>query len=250
VSYSVATLLIVVLIGSSATYAAEQSVPGDIFYPIKIKVTEPARDLLVQTPIARAQWESQKASRRLEEATTLATRNELTPERSQEIEVLFQEHVNAAAKALGTLSSSNASSTIHDLENEFDMTLAEHAHTLRVASQSSSSTRSNTIEERDHAREIQTDEPENRPTQQKVPQEVPGTQILSTTTASTTGQKENSTDSNRDTSSLEKKVEEARKQLRTEELRTRSERDRQERERDRNVSDHNRSPRQESEGME
>lgn len=246
VSYGVATLVIVVLIGSSATYAAERSIPGDIFYPIKIKVTEPARDLLAQTPAARAQWESQKASRRLEEATALATHNELTPERSQEIEALFQKHVNAAAQALGTLSASDAHTTARDLEDKFDMTLAEHARTLRTASQSTDR-QSSTTETRNRNKERGTRTYTAPPPQEEPAQDTPNTLRSSTTATSTAIEKELPTESNHDTSSLEKKVEEARKQLRTEELRTRSERNGEERERDRNISDHNRSPRQESE---
>lgn len=209
ITYSVASLLIVALLGGSAAVAAEQSVPGDLLYPVKIKVTEPARDLLVQTPTEHARWESQKASRRLEEAAILAKNNELTPERSKDIEERFQEHARAASKALNTLAITEATSTIHDIGQEFDDTLVEHARALRA-------TNNKRIEKSDESKKI-------------------------------ASSSESQNDDDRDTSSLEKKIKEVRQQFREDELRARSERDRKERESDSNVSSHNRSPRQESE---
>ncbi len=133
-SYSIASILIIVLVGGSAAVAAEQSVPGDILYPIKIKITEPARDLLIQEPANYARWESEKASRRLEEATTLAERNELTPERSRDIEERFQEHAREAAEAFTALALANGTSTAYDVEKEFDGSLAEHERSLHTVS--------------------------------------------------------------------------------------------------------------------
>jgi len=207
ITYSVASLLIVALLGGSAAVAAEKSVPGDLLYPVKIKVTEPARDLLVQTPTEHARWESQKASRRLEEAAILAEHNELTPERSKDIEERFQEHARAASEAFNTLATTEATSTIHDIEQEFDDTLMEHARVLRA-------TNDRRVEKSESSKKI----------------------------ASST-EEQNKDD--HDTSSLEKKIKEVRTQFREDELRARSERDRKERERDSNVSDHNGSPRQE-----
>ena len=138
VRYSVVSLLMVMCVGGSATFAAEQSVPGDFLYPTKIKVTEPARDLLAQQPADHARWESEKASRRLKEAETLIKRNELTPERSKDIEERFQEHARAATDALNTLSRVETTSTAHTIEKEFDDTLTEHARVLASSTEKQS----------------------------------------------------------------------------------------------------------------
>lgn len=228
VSYSIASALIVVLIGGSAAVAAEQSVPGDILYPIKIKVTEPARDLLIQEPATHARWESEKASRRLEEATVLAERNELTPERSRDIEKRFQEHVEGATEAFTTLASLSGTSTAYDAEKEFDGSLAAYERSLRAVS-------------RKEGREVEKSTSTENRKQKKAEKRREVSEIASSS--------DETTEERQDTSSLEKKIKEVRSKFREEELRSRSERNREEGESETNVSDHNGSPRQERDGV-
>src|SRR3990167_11094777 len=49
-------LVLVFGLGGGVSYAAENSLPGDTLYPIKVNITEPARGLLARTPKAKAKW--------------------------------------------------------------------------------------------------------------------------------------------------------------------------------------------------
>lgn len=70
-----ATFLIVIIIigyGSSAALAAEGALPGDVLYPVKMRVVEPlARLVAAQTPEAKADFETALLDRRLREAEAL-----------------------------------------------------------------------------------------------------------------------------------------------------------------------------------
>lgn len=92
ISY-VATALIVSISSGGIAYAAEGSVPGDLLYPVKINVTEPIRDVIAITPKAKADWELEKTSRRLHEATVLATKDKLDQEKREDMEDRLEKQV-------------------------------------------------------------------------------------------------------------------------------------------------------------
>jgi Domain of unknown function (DUF5667) len=59
---------------------AEQAVPGDILYPIKVQVTEEIRGSLSRDPYQKVVWETTRLERRITEARQLAKAGKLTPE--------------------------------------------------------------------------------------------------------------------------------------------------------------------------
>jgi hypothetical protein len=78
---ALAMLLLFSAVGAS--YAAEGTVPGQLLYPVKVHVTEPAREALALTPEAKVAWETERLKRRIEEAQILAVRGELTEAHSE-----------------------------------------------------------------------------------------------------------------------------------------------------------------------
>ena len=79
-------LVLVLMLGSGTSYAAEGALPGDLLYPVKKVVNEGVRAALAVTPEARVQWQTARTSRRLAEAQTLVAHNDLTPEKVALIE--------------------------------------------------------------------------------------------------------------------------------------------------------------------
>ncbi len=77
-------LMLVVGIGTS--YAAEAALPGDPLYAIKIGFTEPIQGVLSVSPVAKAEWNTELLSRRLEEAATLASKGNLNDSNRASIE--------------------------------------------------------------------------------------------------------------------------------------------------------------------
>ena len=60
------------LMGSSVSFAAENTVPGDTLFPIKIHVNETVRGAVAVTQKEKAEWEIRLVERRLEEFEKLA----------------------------------------------------------------------------------------------------------------------------------------------------------------------------------
>lgn len=94
----IAGLLIVAMGGSSAGAAslAENALPGDLLYPIKVNVNEEVRAALAKTPEKKADVALARAERRIEELNTLAARGELSEEIKTEIDHRIDEHVHDA----------------------------------------------------------------------------------------------------------------------------------------------------------
>ena len=76
-AYVFAALFAMISLGSVLAYEAEKSLPGENLYFIKVGITEPVRDRANLSPENKAQWESVKTIRRLEEALDLAAQGKL-----------------------------------------------------------------------------------------------------------------------------------------------------------------------------
>lgn len=66
--------------GGVLAYAAEDALPGDTLYSVKVAINEPAIAFLHRTPQAKARWAGRKLERRLAEAEKLSLRDSITPE--------------------------------------------------------------------------------------------------------------------------------------------------------------------------
>lgn len=95
---AVAGVLMFVLIGGSGVaYAAEGSLPGEVFYAVKIHVNERIEVALATTVDKKIAVETQIAERRVAEAQQLEAAGRLDATMTAEIEKNFDEH---AARAL------------------------------------------------------------------------------------------------------------------------------------------------------
>lgn len=77
---AVSTLSVVLVAGVGVSYAAEASLPGELLYPVKVNVMEEVVSTLKINKEAKAEYEVERAEKRLEEAIELAEEGELTPE--------------------------------------------------------------------------------------------------------------------------------------------------------------------------
>lgn len=86
----VATLLIVAT--GTVVQAAESSLPGDALYAVKVKVNEPIRGALSFSASSKAEWETKKLERRLEEAEKLVLEGRFDGEALAEMEKRIDRH--------------------------------------------------------------------------------------------------------------------------------------------------------------
>ncbi len=86
---SIATIL-VLLTGTGTAFAAENTLPGDTLYPVKLHINESVRGAVALTHEARANWETKVAERRLDEASKLESKGKLSPETEAKIEARLE----------------------------------------------------------------------------------------------------------------------------------------------------------------
>jgi hypothetical protein len=87
--------------GGGAVYAAEDAMPEDILYPVKLHVNERFMGAMHRTPERKVQWEQRRLGRRLAEAEHLSQYSGLTKDRREMLEQRiekrvesFQEHID------------------------------------------------------------------------------------------------------------------------------------------------------------
>lgn len=83
---------IVIFGGATVSFAAQNSLPGDLLYPIKVNVNEKIVAKLQTDDLAKASYEISLANRRLEEASALKARGIFNDEIKKEVQDNFNEH--------------------------------------------------------------------------------------------------------------------------------------------------------------
>ncbi len=71
---------------------AEQAVPGDNLYAVKVRFSEEVRSTLTLTSYGKVEWETERINRRISEARLLANEGKLTNEVEAEIAAAVKEH--------------------------------------------------------------------------------------------------------------------------------------------------------------
>jgi len=95
-AYAFAAALAVVFGAAGISSAAEGTVPGDTLYPVKIHLNENLRSALSLTSEAKAEWETRRVERRLEEAAELSREGRLDIVHEAQLGKAFEDRVQAA----------------------------------------------------------------------------------------------------------------------------------------------------------
>lgn len=114
---------LVLILSTGVVFAAEQTVPGDILYPIKVSFTEEARAALASSPEKQALWAVERAERRISEAALLAAASRLTPEIRETLDAYVEKHTQDAQRI--AIGSNEARAALTDAQsNEHERELA------------------------------------------------------------------------------------------------------------------------------
>ena len=118
------------LLGSSVSFASENTIPGDMLYPVKIYVNESARTVLAVTPIAKAEWEVRLAERRLEEVEKLAMLPGVSEESIARAENNFNKHTERIQEHIVKFEKNNDSENAVATAGKLTDMLRKHESTL------------------------------------------------------------------------------------------------------------------------
>ncbi len=125
----IATLLIL-LSGSGTVFAAENTVPGDSLYPVKVHINESVRGALAVGTEAKANWEAQIAERRLDEASKLAVQGKLSAELGTKLETKFTEQTQKIKDRIAKLQEAGKDDSASELSTRLQSALQIHSEIL------------------------------------------------------------------------------------------------------------------------
>lgn len=85
------------------SYSAEQAIPGDALYPVKVKFNEEVRSSLTLSPYEKVTWETERLNRRIAEARVLASEGKLTTEAEAAVVAAVRTHSAEARREIDEL---------------------------------------------------------------------------------------------------------------------------------------------------
>ncbi len=125
--------LVIALVVTTGTFgvsfAATSALPGDLLYPVKVNVNEELQGAFLTSNEARMTWERERAVRRLDEASQLASQGRLDPERQQEVTRLFAEHTEAAVSSVRAVEKTDPVLAA-EASNDLEQSLGTHEEVL------------------------------------------------------------------------------------------------------------------------
>lgn len=88
---------------------AENALPGETLYPVKVRFNEELRGALASSPYQKIEWETELLERRVNEANLLADSGRLTPAVEAGVAVAIKQHSDAAKKSIDSIRVSDES---------------------------------------------------------------------------------------------------------------------------------------------
>jgi len=144
-NYIPATLVILFVLGVGPSLLAQKALPGDVLYPMKIAVNENLESVLTFNAEQSAEVEAVQATRRLDEAETLASKGLLTVQQNDELKTSFSKKVNSLNTKLVKLSDSGEGSKAEQVLNNFDTNVKTKVNKLRAVSGKSTTSPANVL---------------------------------------------------------------------------------------------------------
>lgn len=133
--YSMTGLAIglMLLVGGGTSFAAQDALPGDFLYPVKTEVNERVEGAFAIGAEAEAEFESERAERRLTEAQKLAAKGELNADTRAQVEQKFETHVRSALARAESLSGEAKADIATRIQSRIESALSAHADVLASA---------------------------------------------------------------------------------------------------------------------
>lgn len=122
-------LILAILLGGGATFAAEKTLPGDALYPVKIVINENVRSWLAFSDQAEAALQAKLAERRLEEAEKLATKSRFDSKVAVDLENNFEEHAGKINDRVAHFAEKDRAQAA-EVNADFDAALKAHEKIL------------------------------------------------------------------------------------------------------------------------
>lgn len=135
------SMLVITLIGTVSAAMANDALPGDLLYPMKINVNEKVKLATALTSQERAQYQADLAVTRLQELEKLATVGILTASTTIASAKQFDSHMTQVNTFLGTMSKEGKTQEATKIHKNLNNNLKTNQAKMRIASTSMIRTR-------------------------------------------------------------------------------------------------------------
>lgn len=120
---------VLVALGGGVSVAAQNSLPGDVLYPVKVGINEPVMLALSFSDKGKAAYESELAGRRLSEAEQLSVSASVSAQVYAQLQANFKDFADRTQERIAVLASADAQSAA-DLASNFETALRAHEKVL------------------------------------------------------------------------------------------------------------------------
>ena len=91
---------------------ADQALPGDKLYAVKVQFNEEVRSTLIFNPYEKVEWETERLNRRIAEAKLLASEGKLTGDVETEVVAAVKEHTEAIQREIEEIRESDVDGAV------------------------------------------------------------------------------------------------------------------------------------------
>ncbi len=131
---ALAVLVVTVMAGGGVSLAAENALPGDVLYPVKVEVNEEFRSMLAFSQEAKAEWKVQQTGRRLQEAEKLAVKGEFGSETAAKVDAKFEQHTQKLSEIASKLEAKGNVEAAAAIHSSLEAILEAHERILAALS--------------------------------------------------------------------------------------------------------------------
>jgi hypothetical protein len=129
-------IALIVALSGGTSVVAEQALPGDALYSVKVSVNEPIAGLFSVSKEAKTTWQEKLVERRLEEAGKLASKGNLDEEKRSQIETRLGDQIDRFTEKANELASDkNKAISSSELVSRLEAALMAHQNVLRKMSE-------------------------------------------------------------------------------------------------------------------
>lgn len=121
---AIAVFVIMIFGVGGSSIAAQNSLPGNFLYPIKVNINEGLKVVLLSGP-ARASYEVERVKTRIGEAKELVAQNKMTDEIQNELAVRVSSHVSSVQKDIDTLTQKGDLKVAFEISSDLENSLSE-----------------------------------------------------------------------------------------------------------------------------
>jgi len=123
-------LIVALATGGGVSLAAQQALPQDILYPIKININEKVRSALAFSPEAKAEIELELAEKRVEEAEQLAVEGKLNSAAQAQVKQNFDRHTSKIKEKIEQFGAEGKTELALQLASNLEASLKAHGKIL------------------------------------------------------------------------------------------------------------------------